>query len=152
MRAGASPARPLTAGGRQEPPLASGTLAVRLSLLAHIHTSLHWPSLMINCTSASTVNWGAAESRFDFQGQGYHGTGCDRLVLRLERPGAGRAGRAYLDGVLELLMLPLQLLRLLQRAGRDEAGIQHRLPVADPAQHLQRYTGNSKHESRPAVT
>lgn len=49
--------------------------------------------------------------------------------------------------MLELLMLPLQLLRLLQRAGCDEPGIQHGLSVADPAQHLKHDTGNSKQRS-----
>lgn len=42
----------------------------------------------------------------------------------------------YLDGQLELLVLPLQLLCFGQRAGIDQAGTEHGLPVADPSQDL----------------
>ena len=42
----------------------------------------------------------------------------------------------YLDGQLELLVFPLQLLCFRQRAGIDQAGVEHRLPIADPSQDL----------------
>ena len=51
--------------------------------------------------------------------------------------------------MLELLVLPLQLLRLLQRAGRDEPGVQHGLSMADPAQHLEHNTGDSQQRPLP---
>lgn len=46
------------------------------------------------------------------------------------------SGSVYLNGHLELLVFPLQLLRFRQRAGVHHAGIQHGLAVSDPAQHL----------------
>lgn len=42
----------------------------------------------------------------------------------------------YLDCQLELLVFPLQLLCFRQRAGIDQAGIEHWLPIADPSQDL----------------
>lgn len=66
----------------------------------------------------------------------------------------------YLYCQLELLVLPLELLSLRQGAGVDQAGVEHRLPVPDPAQHLQtkdvlgerctRYQGLCSHLSENA--
>lgn len=42
----------------------------------------------------------------------------------------------YLDGQLELLVFPLQLLCFRQRAGIDQAGVEHRFSIADPSQDL----------------
>lgn len=84
-----------------------------------------------HCRLVSMAAWGPVEPHFGFQGQSH---------MR-EEAGPPSGGKTHLDGVLELLVLPLKLLRLLQRAGRDEPGVQHGLTVADPAQHLKRYPG-----------
>lgn len=93
------------------------------------------PSPVTPCGLVSIAVWGPMEPHFGFQGQ------CHVRDEAGLPPGGKTCSRwpaPYLDGVLELLVLPLQLLRLLQRAGRDEPGVQHRLAVADPAQHLKR--------------
>lgn len=46
-------------------------------------------------------------------------------------------GRCYLYCQLELLVLSLELLSLRQGARVDQAGVEHRLPIPDPAKHLQ---------------
>lgn len=63
------------------------------------------------------------------------GYGEGKGVWRSRNEGGG-GGETHLDGVLELLVLPLQLLGLLQGAGSDEPRVQHRLAVPDPAQDL----------------
>lgn len=70
-------------------------------------------------------------------------TKLPHLNHRTERGGEGGAARCgcYLDGQLELLVLPLQLLRFRQGAGVDQAGVQHRLSIADPSQDLWSRTG-----------
>lgn len=66
---------------------------------------------------------------------------------------AFRSG-CYLDGQLELFMLPLQLLRLRQRAGIDQAGIEHWLSIADPSQNLgslEKHTGEWPSAASPEL-
>lgn len=57
----------------------------------------------------------------------------------------------YLDGKLELFVLPLQLLCLRQRAGVDQAGIEHWLSIADPSQNLGSW-GKHTGERPPVVS
>lgn len=47
------------------------------------------------------------------------------------------SGWCYLYCQLKLLVLPLELLSLREGAGVDQARVEHRLPVPDPAKHLQ---------------
>lgn len=57
----------------------------------------------------------------------------------------------YLYCMLKLLMLLLQLLSFLQRAGCDQAGIQHGLAITDPSQHLKHTDMSCPHHSCDAV-
>ena len=57
----------------------------------------------------------------------------------------GTETQSHLDGVLELFVLSLQLLSLLERAGCDQTGVQHRLAVANPTQHLRRHADGQEY-------
>lgn len=103
------------------------------------------PSPVIHCRCVSAAILGPLNPIW-LAGSEPH-EGLNRLALRLERPPRRQDPLPYLNGMLELLVLSLELLCLLQRAGCDEPGIQHRLSIADPAQHLERHTGSQS--SRP---
>lgn len=76
---------------------------------------------------------------------------CQRHRAESGREGGAARFGCYLDGELELLVLTLQLLCFRQRAGIDQAGVEHGLSIADPSQNLQ---SEDKHtaESAPAAS
>ena len=136
------PASQGTAGGQLEPPSASETLAVRspwqhLLLLWYTNCRFAGATVLGSMVPLLAPRVGTSGGALTDWPWGWKG--------RALGPGLG----PYLNGVLELLMLPLQLLCLLQRAGRDEPGVQHGLSVADPAQHLEHDTGDSQQRSLP---
>ena len=107
----------------------------------HTHRPLHYSHLPV-CFPEGNCRASALPLRVLLNPVWLSSVPREGAYMHVLRRAAGRC--PYLDGVLELLVLPLQLLCLLQGAGCDESGIQHRLSVADPAQHLKYDTGTSK--------